>query len=316
MKFRLPVVSFLFVLAGVASAADPQLLKLVMPDAKVVSGIDVDRVKGTPFGRFLISQLPVGDAQFQEFVSATGFDPLRDLHEVVMASPADMQAKSGLLLARGRFDSQRILSLFRADGKTPELYHGVSILSGGGHGHTVSQALAFLDDSTVVAGDAASVRSAIDRRSGSTQLGAALLDKINRSSAVQDAWLISTAPISTFAPAMPDRNVKGALNGDLIKAIEQSSGGIKFGNTIDISGELTARTDKDAASLADVVKFFLSMATMNGNGGGAAQFASLLQNLTVSAEANAVKLFVSIPENELETLIKLSGRAPGKAPRI
>jgi len=33
---------------------------------------------------------------------------------------------------------------------------------------------------------------------------------------------------------------------------------------------------------------------------------ALLQNLTVNANANAVKLFVSIPENDLEALIKPS----------
>ena len=42
---------------------------------------------------------------------------------------------------------------------------------------------------------------------------------------------------------------------------------------------------------------------------------ALLQNLTVNAEANAVKLFVAIPESELETLIKFSGHVQ-KAPRI
>ena len=67
---------------------------------------------------------------------------------------------------------------------------------------------------------------------------------------------------------MPDKNIKGAMQGDLIQAIQQSSGGIKFGNMIEISGELTARTDKDAASLADVVKFFMNMAASHGQGGG------------------------------------------------
>src|SRR6266571_4122023 len=105
MKIRFLVVPALCVLAGVAQAADPQLLKLVMPDAKVVSGVDVDRVKATAFGQFLLTQFPAGDSGFKEFVAATGFDPLSDIHEILMASPADPQAKSGLLLVRGRFDS-------------------------------------------------------------------------------------------------------------------------------------------------------------------------------------------------------------------
>ena len=315
MKIRFLIVPVACILAGVASAADAQLLRLVMPDAKVVSGIDFDRVKTTPFGRFVLSQLPAGDSGFREFVAVTGFDPLQDIHEVVMASPADAQKKSGLLLVRGRFDGERILTLFKAEGKTVEMYGGVSILSSGHNAHGIADALAFLDSSTVAAGDIASVRGAIDRRSSSAGIDPALADKISRVSANQDAWVFSIAPISAFAPVMHGKNVQGALQGDLLKAIEQSSGGIKFGNTIEINGELTARTDKDASSLADVVKFFANMASMQGSGGEAGQLAALLHSLTVNAQANAVKLSVSIPENDLEALIKLS-HGSARPPRI
>ena len=91
MKSRLLVVFSVFALAGAAPAADSQLLKLVMSDAKVVSGIDVDRVKATAFGQFVLSQLPAGDAGLNDLLAATGFDPRRDIHEIMMASPADPQ---------------------------------------------------------------------------------------------------------------------------------------------------------------------------------------------------------------------------------
>ena len=35
--------------SGVLSAADPQLLNLLMPDAKVIAGINVEQAKGTQF---------------------------------------------------------------------------------------------------------------------------------------------------------------------------------------------------------------------------------------------------------------------------
>src|SRR5262245_12326004 len=116
MKLRYFAVTFLSALATVASAADPQLLKLVMPDAKVVSGIDVNRVKAAPFGQFFLSQLP-HDSGFDQFVALTGFDPRRDVHEVLMASPGDPQRKTGLLLVRGNFDTARVMPLVQASGK-------------------------------------------------------------------------------------------------------------------------------------------------------------------------------------------------------
>ena len=313
MKLRhLPAV-FAFFLATGASAADPQLLKLIMPDAKVVSGIDVDHVKGSPFGQFLLSQF-LGEAGFKEIVGATGFDPRRDVHEVVMASPGDPQKKSALLIVRGTFDAPRIVTLLQASGMKSETYNGVLMFSGMGG---VSQAVAFLDNSVVVNGDPISVRGAIDRRSTASALGVELLNKISQTSANKDAWIVSLAPVSAFAAVAPDRTVRGALQGDLFKAIEQSSGGVRFGTVIEISGELTSRSSADASSLADVLKFLLSMAQTNAPAGQAAQFAALLKNLTVSAESNAVKLSGAIPEIDLETALRPASRQlRGQTPRI
>lgn len=313
MKSRFLALSLTCLLAGSASAADPQLLKLLMPDARVVSGFDVSRIKLTPFGQFFLAQLPAGDAGFNQFITVTGFDPRRDIQEVLMASPGDPQKKSGLLVVRGNFDSARVLALLKTHGKAVETYHGVSVIAGDGPG----QVVAFLDNSVVVAGDLESVRGAIDRRSGAVGIGAELAARINRSSVSQDAWVVSMAPLSAFAKAIPDRNVQGALQGDLLKTIEQSSGGVRFGSVIEITGEVTARTSQDATSLGDVFKFFLNMAQLNAPAGQPAQFVALLKNLTVNTEANAVKLSVSIPQVELETLIKQnSGRRTARTPRI
>ena len=314
MRLRLLTVSSLLALAAVASAADPHLLSLVMPDAKVVSGVDIDKVMGTPFGQFFLSQLPAPDAGFQEFVTATGFDPRRDVHEILIASPGDPAKRSGLLIVRADFDAARIMSLFTAMGKTPETYQGVQILSSGApkKANAVQEAFAFIDNSTAVAGDLASVRGAIDRRnSAGGALDAALSGKIATTSADQDAWVVSIVPFSSFANMAPNKNISGALQGDLIKGIQQSSGGVKFGSTIEISGELTARSDQDASSLADVVRFFMNMAQMNAP--GHAELGALLKTLNVNTEANAVKVSVAIPENQVEMLFKMAGH---QSPRI
>jgi hypothetical protein len=314
MRLRLLAVSSLLALAAAAPAADSQLLKLVMPDAKVVSGVNVDTVRATPFGMFFLNQMPTPDSSFQQFVNATGFDPRRDIHEILMASPGDPAKKSGLLLVRADFDTAKILSLFASMGKTPEMYQGVAILSGGASkkANAVSEAFAFLDKSTAVAGDIDSVHGAIDRRnSAGAALDAGLSGKIGSTSANQDAWVVSIVPFSSFASLAPNKNVSGVLQGDLIKGIQQSSGGVKFGSMIEISGELDARTDQDASSLADVVRFFMNMAQMNAPSN--AELGRLLQNLTVNTDANAVKVSVAIPEIDLEMLFKLSGH---QAPRI
>src|SRR4029453_1372551 len=83
--------------SGTISAADKQLIGLMMPEAKVLAGANVSQVRNSPFGQFLISQGPFNEPEFQQFVQATGFDPLRDIFEVVMASPGVPGDKSGLV---------------------------------------------------------------------------------------------------------------------------------------------------------------------------------------------------------------------------
>src|SRR3982750_4518317 len=106
------------VLTGVlpAKAADPQLLNLMMPDAKVLAGVNVDQAKTSPFGQYVLTQMHLQDTHLQELTTATGFDPTRDGHELLLATNGGTNSQSGLVLARGNFDPNRINSLVLTKG--------------------------------------------------------------------------------------------------------------------------------------------------------------------------------------------------------
>jgi len=76
----------LLVVQVAAFAADPGLLSLVMPDAKVIAGLQVDQAKTSQFGQYVLSHMQPDDANFKKFMADTGFDPRRDVGEIVMAS--------------------------------------------------------------------------------------------------------------------------------------------------------------------------------------------------------------------------------------
>src|SRR4051794_25481921 len=97
-----------------ANAADPQLLSLVMPDAKVLAGVNVDQAKVTPFGLYILGQMQLQDAHLKELTTLTGFDPSRDVHELLVATNSTASGKgpqTGLAVARGNFDPARITAL-------------------------------------------------------------------------------------------------------------------------------------------------------------------------------------------------------------
>src|SRR5262245_53875973 len=87
-----------------ARAADPQLVRLLMPDAKVIAGVNVDQAKASPFGQYVLSQMLPNDPQMNRLVLETGFDPTRDVRELLVASSGAPGKESGLALARGNFN--------------------------------------------------------------------------------------------------------------------------------------------------------------------------------------------------------------------
>jgi hypothetical protein len=320
-------------LAPALPAADPQLVNMVMPEAKVIAGINIDSARNSPFGTFLLQQASENNGELQKFVQATGFNPQTDLHEILVASPgvptppADATALAaggkiaaspdihGLILARGNFNVEKISALAKTDGKQHiEAYKGATLILDPNNG--TASAMAFVSSNIVVAGDIASVKAALDRRNIPSPLDVQLSTKVNSLSSSQDAWAVSIAPLSSLnAGPATDPTLQGALGGDLFKKITQTSGGIKFGSQIQLFTELVAMDEKNATSLGDVVKFLVGMATMNAGSpkGNPPVIVSLLQSLTVQTQGNVVNVSVSVPEDQLESLLTSmkSGTAPG-----
>jgi hypothetical protein len=75
----------LLVTATAGAAVDPNLLGLVMPEAKVLYGVQIQQTLASPFGQFALLHLPQNDAMIR-FQAATGFELQRDLREILVAS--------------------------------------------------------------------------------------------------------------------------------------------------------------------------------------------------------------------------------------
>jgi hypothetical protein len=317
-------------LAVTMPAADQQLVNMVMPEARIIAGINVDSARNSPFGTFLLSQLPASDAGFQKFVQASGFNPQTDLQEILVASVgasatpssgaavaaggvvASKKDMSGLILARGNFNIEKISALAKADGKQNiQPYNGAMLITD--PKDASASAMAFLGSNILIAGDVKNVKAAIDRRTQANTLDPQLTLKVNSLSASEDAWAVSIAPLSSLnAGAATDPTLQGALNGDLFKKITATSGGIKFGALIQLSTELVALDEKNATALGDVVKFLAGMVTLNS---GAPKNAppilmTILQSMNVQTEGNVVNVTMSAPEDQVEGLIH--SMQPGK----
>jgi tellurite resistance protein len=299
MKTQILATATLFAaFSSALPAADPRLLNLAMPDATVLAGVNVDQAKATPFGQYVLATLAQSqDQKLQQLAVLTGFDPRRDVHELLLASGSAPANKTGLALALGTFDPDKIAAAAQSAGAGAETYGGVSIIEDPQH----QNGFAFLDSTLVVAGDLANVKAAIDRRAGGPTIPAALAAQASQLSSAEDAWAISTVPPSTLRPpaAAPATgiNVQNAL-----QKIESASGGVKFGSVVVAAGQAQAATPQDASSLGDVMKLFVSMAQLS-----AAQHpeaAALAQSLVVTTQGSTVKITLSLPEDQIQQLVK------------
>jgi hypothetical protein len=305
MFFKQALVLALFVSS--TFAADAGLLNLVDPSAKLVAGLHVDRSVASPFGQFLLTEMQTsGSNDLANFTQMTGFDPKRDLREVIVASTDGPQQGHGLIVARGFFDIAKLTAAVKAQGGTTMKYQNLDVITSKSEAQSKSGDsgwVVFLDNQTAVAGDQALVKSAIDRRNTGSTLDPRMAAKIREVSDHYDAWMVSMVPVSHLAGNMPDAQLNGAMKGSMLQGIEMASGGVMFGSTIQITGEALTRSDKDAQALVDVVKFLAGMVQLNRDKAEAGQLASMLDTMDVKMAANSVKLTLSIPEGAIEQMI-------------
>lgn len=311
-----------------AFAADPGLLRLVMPDAKVIAGLQVDQTRNSLFGQFVLSHMQVEDEAFKKFIAQTGFDPRRDVSEILMASNWEQATPQSrwLVLARGAFNPKLVATAAQANGGAVHNFRGVDILTYSAPTQPdakpeVQSGIAFFDSSNAVMGDLASVRAAIQRKQTNAAASGQLLAKVRELSAKNDFWFVTLVPISEFAGAVPDPNLSSAMKGNLLAAIHEASGGVRFGETVTLSGEAVTRSDKDAQALVDVFKFVAGLVQVNRqNDKTVGQVATLLDTMELKTAGNIMSMSLAIPEKQLEQMLETmqqeSRQARKKPPQV
>ncbi|MBZ5601341.1 MAG: hypothetical protein LAO79_03455 [Acidobacteriia bacterium] len=277
------------------AAIDPGLLNLVAPDAKVLSGLQVDQAIVSPFGQYILNRMQPNDPGFLTFMATTGFDPRHDLREMLAATSAN---NSALVVGRGTFQVAQIIAAATAKGGTITLYNTVSIITGPDQGS--KGAVAFLDGSTVAIGDLASVKGAIDRRGASTAgVDPALAQSANTASTTNQAWFATTTPLSDFLNGkLTNPNLNNLSQNNLFQSILQASGGVNLATGgVVITGDATTASTQNAQSLVDVLKFLVSMVPVDNQ-----QIKSLADAATFSANGVVAHLTLSLTEQQAEQL--------------
>lgn len=295
MKLTRTAVFLLAVTSSSAwAAADPQLLGLLMPDAKMIAGVQLDHAKASPFGQFVLSQAGPA-AELDKLKAETGFDPRTDLTEIVAGSTT---TGKGLAAGHGAFQPSRIMNMAMTAGARVESYRGINIIGGGTQDDS---AVAFLDGTTVVIGSTDLVKGAVDRWIGAVRSSNPLTAKVTEVSATSQAWAVATGLKDLQTPTAANVPPEAQMVQNVLSKIEQVSGGLNFGETIRMHGQVLASSAQDAQALADVFQFVMTMA---------APKAPLPVMPQVSTSGSTVNFTLTLTEQQVEQLF-----SPAVAPR-
>jgi len=312
MNTRIVTTATLFAaFAGVltARAADSQLLSLVMPDARLLAGVNVDQAKASPFGLYVLTQMQSANSGMQALVALTGFDPTRDVHELLAASNGTPGAQTpiGLALARGNFEPATIVALAISKGAATEVYKGVTIIED----PKQTAGIAFLDSTLAIVGDVANVKAAIDRPGSGQSLPSAVIGQVNQWSNSEDAWVITTVPPLSLVPAaaapLPGATGAGGAAQGIFQQVQQAAGGVKFGNSVVGTAAIQADTAPNAAQMANTLQFLVNMAQMQAQ--NSPQIAALAQGLVIAAQGNTVKISLTMPQAQFQQFLQQHQKA-------
>jgi hypothetical protein len=277
------------------AAVDPALLSLVMPDAKILTGIQVAQAGASPFGQYVLAKTQIDDPKLLALMALTGFDPRHDLREI-LAATSSASTDGALALARGNFQPAKFVSSAASSGGSSTQYRGFTVILPEAKGQG---AIAFLDSTIAVIGNLPAVQSAIDRRFSHVAFSGPLADKAKAVSASNDAWFVTLTPLSDFlAGKAANPTVDSALQGNLLQTVQQASGGLTFGSTaVTLNGEALTRSAEDAQSLLAVLKFLVGMLQSDKNAA-----ASIANGAQFSTDGPTLKLTLAVSEQQAEQL--------------
>lgn len=308
--------------AGTAFGADPRLLNLVMPNATTLAGANVTNAEITPFGQYVLAQITSSvDQEFQNFVTTTGFDPRHDISEILAASASNVASPSGLVLAIGNFNVPQITAAIaaKAPAQAAQSYDGATLFTSINpvSNPKSSFSLAFLGANIAIVGDTVSVKAAIDRSQGANSIDPALAVQVQALSTTEDAWVVTNSPLTSLIPGFGAQSAAPAAGGTtpapvspfagIFSSIQGSSGGVKFGDNIQITGQVLTTDAASATSLANVLQALVSIVSMSSGQSGQdsqiAVLAQILQGMKVTADGAAINVALSIPEAQVESIL-------------
>ena len=283
------------------STSLPTFWRYSHPDAKALVGIDVKSIGESPFGTRLLKEF--AEAGFKAKAQAEGFDFLNETERLLLSSPgtapgAGKNSAPFVIALQGRFDLPKIRAFVKSKGATRSFYKKVELLSPEDGAKGQDFVMALVGPQTIVVGDPASVKAALDHHSAADVSASAnpLYQRAVELAGIHDVWFTSEVSPSSLSEGNPAMAMFAEVQG--------FEGGLSFRSGLGLEVILNTASSEGAQKLAGGVQALLQMAALGadqeGAGGKRANPAELLKKLRVGSDATQVKFALSFDQAELD----------------
>jgi len=296
----------LIALASLPLSAEPKidnvLIRMVPPGVTSLVGANMTGMKATAFYKKLVEQQRM--PQVDTFAAETGFDPRRDVRELLYAGTP----QGGVLLARGHFQ------ITKTSAKLKLVRHGVYNIWTQPPSEKESTIAGFcvLDNTLAVAGELKAIEAALDEwaTKGAHKSAQPLLALGKGIAPATQLWGISTGFATFLASTLPKGPGRGGIDFSKIFTGMKSSwfqSDFSSGLRIDLHG-ITA-TDADATSLRDMARGLIGFGRLNSPE-NQPELLKLWDGITADQTGASITIKVDIAPALLDRLVQmLSGPA-------
>ncbi len=271
---------------------DQDLVKFVPPDAVLLMGVDVARLRVTPVYQKYVAQLTLPGVD--RFVQETGVDPRKDLDAVLAWSNGNATAT----MVRGRYRSRDLESRLRARGAERTTYGKYTLY---GNGQSV---IAFINESVAVGGSTSAVKAALDtydqRRGGLPGTLKPLVDALDPA---DQLWAVGAGSLSGMG-IEAQGNSRLADIAQLLRGVRAALAGIDLSNGLILTGRIDCDTDDSARHIHDALRGVIGMARLS-TPDNQPQLLRLYDAINVNQVKSAVTVSANIPADEVDAFLSL-----------